>query len=130
MSLESRGRSGRAARLDMTSYSDGDAKLVPTFDAGTCAPPVMPGSTYDLSAWYQATGQTKFEIYRRTKAGEWVYWASSPFFDARGTWTEAAFTTPPVPAGTTHVSFGLNVMGDGHLVTDDYSMLDSSEATP
>jgi peptidoglycan/xylan/chitin deacetylase (PgdA/CDA1 family) len=128
--MESAGRTGSAARLDMSSYTDGDAKLVPTLDAGACAPPVSEGKTYDLGAWYQSTGQTQFEIYRRTKSGEWVYWASSPFFDARGTWSEASFTTPPVPAGTTHVSFGLNVAADGNLLTDDYRMQDSDQAAP
>lgn len=124
------GRTGNAVRLDMTSYTDGDAKLVSTLDAGTCAPPVAVGKSYDLGAWYQSTGITQFEVYRRTQGGEWVYWTSSSYFGAASEWSEAGFTTPAVPAGTTHLSFGLNVMGPGTLLTDDYLMYDSEETAP
>lgn len=118
------GRTGIAQRITISGYQDGDAKLLPTMDLGTCSPSVTPGRSYDLGTWYTATGITQFALYYRTGAGEWRYWTSSPWFPPAEDWTRATWTTPPVPADGTAVSFGLALIADGTVVTDDYSMVD------
>lgn len=119
------GRTGAIAhKLTMTGLATGDAKLMPTLDLGNCAPTVTPGHTYSLRAWYTATTTTQFAVYRRNAVGAWSYWTSSPWFAATDTYTEAQWTTPEIPDGYTGISFGLNLFGNGELVTDDYSLYD------
>ena len=115
----------KAERLVVSNYSSGDAKLLQTLDAGSCAPAAVAGRTYSLRAWYTSTTVTQFAVYYRNSAGTWVYWTSSPWFAAAGSYTQAAFTTPALPAGATAISFGLNLFRNGTLVTDDYAMYDT-----
>lgn len=118
--------SGTAAeRLTVTGYSSGDAKLLPTMDSGTCAPPAVAGHTYSLRAWYTSTAVTQFALYYRDASGTWVYWTSGPWLAAAATYTQASLTTPALPAGATAISFGLNLFSNGTLTTDDYAMYDS-----
>ncbi|GAB3113475.1 hypothetical protein GCM10027055_18080 [Janibacter alkaliphilus] len=119
------GRTGEVAQqLTVSGYQSGDAKLMPEMDLGTCSPSVVPGRTYDLSTWYTSTGITQYALYYRTTTDEWRYWTSSPWFATATDWTEATWTTPPVPQDATAVSFGLALIADGTLVTDDYGMTD------
>ena len=112
-----------AENLTVTNYSSGDAKLLNTLDLGACTPTVVPGNTYNLSVWYESTGTTQFALYYRTTNGSWFYWTSSPWFATASTWTQATFTTPPVPAGANGMSFGLALIANGSLTTDDYSLV-------
>jgi peptidoglycan/xylan/chitin deacetylase (PgdA/CDA1 family) len=114
-----------AGYVSMANYTDGDAKLLQTFDLGACAPTVVPGRTYSLRAWYTSTTVTQFAIYLRTTGGTWQYWTSSPWFAATPTFSEAVFTTAAIPAGFTGISFGLNIFGNGVIETDDYALYDS-----
>ncbi|GAB4080168.1 polysaccharide deacetylase family protein [Modestobacter muralis] len=127
------GRTGtKAQKLTVTGYSSGDAKLMPNLDLVTCAPSVTPGRTYTLSTWYQSTAVSQFALYYRDGSGTWFYWTSSPWLAATATpttWTEATFTTPAVPAGATGVSFGLALIANGTLVTDDIAFVDRGTAT-
>jgi hypothetical protein len=86
-----------AENLVVTGYSSGDAKLLPTFDLGSCSPAVTPGATYTISTHYKSTGTTQFALYYRDSAGAWYYWTSSPWFATASTYTQATFTTPPMP---------------------------------
>lgn len=123
------GRTGTVAqKLTMTGFTDGDAKLLPSLDLGNCAPSVTPGHTYSLRAWYTATTDTQFAVYLRNAVGAWSYWTSSPYFGSASAYTEAEWTTPEIPAGFTGISFGLNLFGNGELVTDDYALYDSAGA--
>ena len=115
----------KAERLAVSNYASGDAKLLPTLDAGSCAPAAVAGRTYSLRAWYTSTTVTQFAVYYRNSAGTWVYWTSSPWFSAAGSYTQATFTTPALPAGATAISFGLTLFRNGTLVTDDYAMYDT-----
>ncbi len=115
-----------AMRLTMTSHHSGAAKLIQQFDTGQCSIPVVAGRSYDLATWYKSTAITQFSVYYRMPAGRWVYWTSSPLYRATQQWTDAAWTTPPLPAGASGLSFGLTLNGKGSLVTDDYSV----RATP
>ena len=109
--------------LTVTNYSSGDAKLLPTLDLGTCSPTVVPGNVYNLSVQYESTAISQFALYYRTTNGAWAYWTSSPWLAAASTWTTATFTTPPVPAGANGVTFGLALIANGTLTTNDYSFV-------
>jgi peptidoglycan/xylan/chitin deacetylase (PgdA/CDA1 family) len=109
--------------LTVTNYSSGDAKLLPTLDLGACTPTVVPGNTYNLSVQYESTAISQFALYYRTTNGAWAYWTSSPWLAAASTWTQATFTTPAVPAGVTGVTFGLALIANGTLTTNDYSFV-------
>jgi peptidoglycan/xylan/chitin deacetylase (PgdA/CDA1 family) len=111
-----------AERLAVSGYSSGDAKLLPTFDLGSCSPAVTAGATYTLSAWYQSSAVTQFALYYRDSSGAWYYWTSSPWFAAATAYTQASWTTPAAPAGATGISFGLNLFANASLTTDDYAI--------
>ncbi|WP_307081688.1 polysaccharide deacetylase family protein [Arthrobacter agilis] len=121
---------GFAQQLTMAGYVSGDAKLLPTHDLGECAPSAKAGRTYQMSAWYTSSAPTQFEVYYRTGLGTWSYWTSSPFFNAATDWTQTTFTTPPLPAGATAISMGLNLTSDGTLTTDDYELTGAPYAPP
>jgi peptidoglycan/xylan/chitin deacetylase (PgdA/CDA1 family) len=112
-----------AEQLQLTSRTDGDAKLVASWDAGNCAPLVAAGATYTLRVAYKATAPTFLTLYRQDSTGTWAYWTQSPPFPAATTYTTATWTTPAVPAGTTAVTFGLTLDTVGTLTTDNYSMI-------
>lgn len=113
----------QSQNVTITGYSSGDAKLLPTLDQGACTPTVVPGNTYAVSVQYESTAVSQFALYYRTTSGSWVYWTSSPWLAAASTWTTASFTTPAVPAGVNGVSFGLALIANGSLTTDDYSFV-------
>jgi hypothetical protein len=92
-------------------------------DQGHCTPTVVPGNTYTVSVQYESTAVSQFALYYRTTSGTWAYWTSSPWFAASSTWATATFTTPAVPAGVNGVSFGLALIANGTLTTDDYSFV-------
>jgi hypothetical protein len=130
-STVSPGHSGSvASKITMSNYVSGDAKILPTFDLGSCAPGTVEGHSYSLRAWYQSSVVTQFAVYLRTTAGAWQYWTSSPWFSGSTTWTEAEWTTSTIPTGFTGISFGLNIFSNGELITDDYSIYDSVDAPP
>jgi hypothetical protein len=116
-------------KLDITSWTSGDRKLVTKQDANTCAPMATPGHTYTASIWYKGTWaagvEAKLTLYYRTSTGTWAYWTSGPALAATGTWTKTpAFTSPPAPAGATGLSVGLSLAGPGTIYTDDYNITD------
>lgn len=115
----------KAEQLVMSGYSSGDAKLLPSIDLGACAPSAAVGHTYSLRAWYRSSTVTQVEVYLRNKVGTWSYWTASPWYPAATPWTKAVWTTPAIPAGATAISFGLNLFGNGTLVTDDYGLYDT-----
>ncbi|GAA4614177.1 polysaccharide deacetylase family protein [Saccharopolyspora hordei] len=116
-------RSGRwAQRLDLADHTSGDAKLLVRMDMGEVSPPAHEDNTYTLSTWYVSTAPTQFAVHYRDRAGAWHYWTTSPFFAPAAEWTEARWTTPPAPPGTTGLSFGLALSTSGSLTTDDYAL--------
>jgi peptidoglycan/xylan/chitin deacetylase (PgdA/CDA1 family) len=121
---------GFAERVDVTSYTSGDRKLVMTQDLGECTPSVTPGHRQALRAWYKSTSPTQFVAYYRDTVGKWFYWTSGPSLKETDAWTEASWTTPAVPSGATALSFGLNLAAVGSLTTDDYSLEDAGGAPP
>ena len=117
------GHSGAAAtRVTVEDYRDGDAKWLPSFDLGECSPAVEAGATYDLGSWYASTGSSQFAVYLRNELGGWQYWTASSWFPQSEGYRQAAWTTPPIPEGYEAISFGLALIGEGELVTDDVSL--------
>ncbi|GAA0558267.1 hypothetical protein GCM10010172_46640 [Paractinoplanes ferrugineus] len=112
-----------AQKLELTSASSGDAKLIPGWDSGNCAPLVTPGKTLSLSVSYHGTKSTYLTVYRQDTAGNWSWWTQSPPFAASATYTTAAWTTPAVPANTRAVTFGLTLDSVGEVTTDNYSLV-------
>jgi peptidoglycan/xylan/chitin deacetylase (PgdA/CDA1 family) len=132
-SLTSDAHSGSVAeRVDVTNWTGGDRKLVLTQRGSeqSCLGAVTPGRTYSMWAWYKGSwafsgpSPTKVSIatYYRNASGSWVYWQSSPLFAPTSSWNLANFTSAPLPAGATAISFGLTISGPGTLTTDDYAL--------
>lgn len=125
------GRTGNTAlKLVVEDASPGAAHFIPRLDLGACAPGAVSGHSYSLSAWYTSTAETQFSVYLRSSSGVWEYWMSSPSFEPAGQYTQAAWTTPPLPEGATGLSFGLTITEAGELTTDDYAMYDKRGAPP
>ena len=116
-----------AERVDISSYTSGDRKLVSKQDSSTCAPSVTPGKTYAAQVWFKGawTGSNaKIVTYYRNAAGSWVYWQTGPSLAASASWLQSPpFITAPAPAGATAMSYGLALTGVGNLTTDDYSLV-------
>ncbi|GAB6141632.1 hypothetical protein JCM14076_23610 [Methylosoma difficile] len=111
-----------AESLQITSRTSGDRKLLQPQDAGILAPAVVAGKRYTLRSFYKSTTATGFVVYYRSSAGVWTYWVTSSSFAASNAWVQASFTTPPIPAGATSLSFGLYLNNVGTLITDDYAL--------
>ena len=117
-----------SSRVAITSLTDGDSKIIPTFDLGQCSSQVAQGHTYEVSAWYKSTAQVFFTVYKRNAIGQWSYWAQSPRIAPASTWTKATWITPPPPADAVATSFGLTIDSVGTLTTDDYGLADTTPA--
>jgi hypothetical protein len=124
------GQTGGQETINMTSWTNGDAKLVTTFDNGNCAPTVKVGDTYTGSVYYESTVPVFITLYSRDTSGNWVYWTQTPTFAPASTWTLASFTTPAVPAGINGASFGMTIASVGTLSTSTYSLVDTNGVIP
>lgn len=117
------GPHGEAAEtVTVTSHSSGDAKLLVETDLGACSPPVTAGRSYALGTSYKSSVPAQFDVYYRNRVGDWLYWTSSKTFAAATHWARASWTTPPVPADATAISFGLATGAVGSLSTTGYSL--------
>lgn len=116
----------RAQRVDVTSYTDGALRLVPTQDSGACAPLGTPGRSYRITGWYKSSAQPRWVAYYRNAGGSWVWWAQSSLISTAAAWTQSTWTTPPLPAGATALSLGLSLYSTGFLTVDDFTLFDTS----
>lgn len=114
--------------LTVAGYSSGDAKLLPVLDLGQCSPSVVAGKTYQVSVKAKSTAISQFALYYRDANYMWFYWTSSPWIAPLPDWTSTTFVTPPVPSGAVAVTFGLALIQNGTLATDDYSFVDPGSA--
>ena len=110
-------------KLDVTSYANGDRKMLSAQDAGTCAPAGVSGKTYTVTVWYKSPAQAPiiFAFYRLN--GAWQYWAQSARFAAASAWTQASWTTPALPSGATHISVGMGLNIAGSVTMDDFVLV-------
>lgn len=111
-----------AERLQVTSLSTGDRKLVTSQREPACAPAATTGQTYTLAAHYKSTQTVYLVAYYQTAAGSWVWWAQSSPLPARSVYGHAAWTTPAAPAEAVKLSFGLSLRQVGAVTMDDFGL--------
>jgi hypothetical protein len=107
------GHSGsRSVRIDVTSYTSGDAKWI--FDAT----PVVPGKSYVYRDWYRSNVATKVVAANVQANGSTVYQTLGTVPASPGTWSTVAFATTP-PTGTVRVTVYHLIAAVGTLQLDD-----------
>jgi len=123
-----------AERIQVSSYSNGDLKLLQSLDggqaAGGCAPILDPNSSYQFGAWYKSTTPVIPVLFYLDVAGNWQYWRDGPLLPISSNWSQMSFNVvAPLPAGAHAVSFGIAIESVGTLTTDSYSMKQVLEGT-
>ena len=125
-----------AEKLQITSYTSGDRKLLPKLDAGQrsgqCAPSVNPGTNYQIEAYYKSTISAWVPLFYLDANGVWKYWRTAPSLQAASDWTHMSYVIGPLPEGAQALSFGIALTGVGTLTTDEYLMTEvlDSNVTP
>jgi peptidoglycan/xylan/chitin deacetylase (PgdA/CDA1 family) len=120
-----------AQRVDITSLSSGDRKMISPQDLGGCAPPTVVGHTYLVQGWYKTNGMVRMVAYSRNSLGGWTWFAQGPTLaSSAASYTHAAWTTPAMPAGSTAVSVGFSLSSVGFLQGDNMSLSDSDQTPP
>ncbi len=112
---------GNAAKVDMTSYTSGDAKW--TF--GDI--PATPGQTYTFSDSYIATVPTTLEI-RYTLSGGYYSYIDFPQ-SASNAWKNST-TTFVVPTGVQSLNIYQYLDSAGSLTTDNFYLSTSTPSPP
>lgn len=119
-----------AARIGVTSFTDGGLRYVPTLDLGHCAPPGTPGHSYRVTGYYRGTARPILVMVYRDAIGQWRWWTQGSYLPPATSWTQTTFTSPPLPQGASAVSFGLSVYGTGDLTVDDFTLVDMGPTPP
>lgn len=120
-----------SAKLTITGLSSGGSRnVVIDQHSASCAPTVLAGHRYALSAWYRASAAVRMVVYYRDSAGTWHWWAQSPRWGSRNAWRAMSFVTAAVPSGATALSFGPSLSSKGWLLVDDAGMADTTTPTP
>ncbi|MEJ3750192.1 galactose oxidase early set domain-containing protein [Actinomycetes bacterium KLBMP 9797] len=117
-------RTGNTAlKVTISRHKSGERGVTMARTAG-CAPRVTPGRQYDLSVWYTSTSAaTGMTLYRHDAKAGWQYWMDLATLPVTGSYKQKTVRTPPVPAGTDQVTWGVSLYGAGTLVTDEYRMV-------
>ncbi|MFD5419818.1 galactose oxidase-like domain-containing protein [Streptomyces sp. NPDC127069] len=120
----------KAVQVSLTRRVSGDRKALVTENA-TCAPAVVPGKQYDLSAWYKSnTPDVAVTVFRHDTAAGWQYWTDLQNPPVSAAWSRTQVRTPAVPPNTDKISWGLSVYGVGTLTTDDYALEEVGAVPP
>ena len=120
---------GNAMQITMTQAGSGDRKAMMR-ESASCAPDVTPGHQYQLGVWYMSsTADAVVTMFRHDTQDGWVYWQDLTQLQVESSYTYATVDTPPIPANTDQITWGVTVYGVGTLVTDDYSMYDITSPT-
>ncbi|HET7026294.1 MAG TPA: Ig-like domain-containing protein [Candidatus Limnocylindrales bacterium] len=119
---------GSAERIDISSYTDGSRRLVVRQDAGPCAIAIVAGHQYTLSAWVKGTAPSRLTAFYRDATGTWITWSNGPIVAASATYAQMTWTTPAVPAGATHLSFGVSLSAAGSITVDDHAIASDANA--
>ncbi len=106
--------------VTVSSYTDGDAVMLPRLDLGQCTATISPGTVTHLAAQYRSTVPTQFAVYRRNGTGSWEYWTSGPWAGPTPAWQPITWDTPPAPPDTTGVAAGLVVGAVGSVQSTAY----------
>jgi peptidoglycan/xylan/chitin deacetylase (PgdA/CDA1 family) len=113
----------RAQQLTITSFSSGGGRLASAQDSGACAPAATPGRTYTITANYISNVAPRVSVYIRNSSGSWSWFAESSALPTSTTYRQATYTTPALPAGTTHIRVGLSIFSAGSITTDAYTLV-------
>ncbi|UQX02712.1 galactose oxidase early set domain-containing protein [Streptomyces sp. RerS4] len=120
----------KAMRVSLTRRVDGDRKALVT-ESATCAPTVIPGKQYDLSAWYKSnTPDVSVTVFRHDTTAGWQYWTDLRNPPVSAAWARTEVRTPAVPPNTDKIAWGLSVYGVGTVTTDDYALEEVGAAPP
>jgi hypothetical protein len=121
----------KALQIGMTARTDGDRKAM-MLESAACAPGVTVAHQYDVSVWYKSTTpNVSLTLFRfDTVSNSWQYWTDLTNPPVSAAWNKVTVRTPPVPANTSRVTWGLSVYGVGTLTTDDYEMYDVTVPDP
>ncbi|MCX5376277.1 galactose oxidase-like domain-containing protein [Streptomyces sp. NBC_00091] len=120
----------KAMKVSLTRRVDGDRKALVTENT-TCAPTVVPGKQYDLSAWYKSnTPDVSVTVFRHDTTAGWQYWADLQNPPVSAAWARTEVRTPAVPPNTDKIAWGLSVYGVGTLTTDDYALEEVAAPLP
>ncbi|MFP3988276.1 galactose oxidase-like domain-containing protein [Streptomyces sp. E11-3] len=120
----------KAMKVELTRRVDGDRKALIT-ESAECAPTVAEGKQYDLSLWYKSTTpDTSVTLFRKDATAGWQYWTDLKTLPVSAAYAETEVRTPPVPAGTEQITWGVSVFGVGSVTTDDYVMEEVAEPVP
>lgn len=123
------GATGRSWRIEQSAYVSGDDKLLPS-DAAGCVGDVDSAGTYTLGVSYKTTtARTSLPLFVSTAGAGWSYWTTLTTLPAAADWTRITRAVPPLPAGTTRLSFGVAGEGNGVLSTSAYSLVRDTPAT-
>jgi len=119
-----------AETMQLTSYTDGDAKLVTQQHDPSCEPIGMVGNSYDVSVWYKSNQPIYLDAYYLDSTGAWQFWDSSNAFAASDTYQQADWTTPAFPAGATRISIGVSLRAVGSVTMDDFGLSQHTTQAP
>ena len=110
-----------AENLNITSYTNGDRKLLNAFN-GTCSIATQAGRVYTITVWYTSTARSVIFAFLSTTGatGVYNYLAQSPQQQIAPGWSQASWTTPPMPTGATNLSIGMGENGPGSVTMDDF----------
>jgi peptidoglycan/xylan/chitin deacetylase (PgdA/CDA1 family) len=110
-----------AENLNITSYTNGDRKLLTAFN-GTCSIATQAGRSYTITVWYKSTAKPAIFAFISTTGptGGYSWLGQSPGQPISSGWTQATWTTPPMPANTTNLSVGMGLNTAGSVTMDDF----------
>lgn len=112
----------RSLRIDMSAYTDGDAKWMHT------AATVTGSTSYTYSSWYMSNVPTE-HVLQYTASNGAVSYAYGQAVPASTSWKQTALTFT-TPANTTKVVVLHLIAGVGWLQTDDFSLSPTVQAPP
>jgi hypothetical protein len=113
-----------AENLNITSWTNGDRKMLTAFN-GPCSIATSAGHQYTLTVWYKSTARPVFMAFTSTTGptGAYNFFAQSPQQTISTGWTQATWTTPSMPTGTTSLSIGMGISGAaGQVTMDDFGV--------
>ncbi|HET8813485.1 MAG TPA: polysaccharide deacetylase family protein [Solirubrobacterales bacterium] len=121
-----------AQRVAISSFTEGDRRLMVTPDLGQCAPPALPTHTYTASAFLKGEGTMRWVAYLRNDQGAWSFWAQGPLLSVGPLYAETSWRTPQVPSWATAISIAISLRSVGSFTADDFSLEDNgaSDQTP
>jgi hypothetical protein len=111
-----------AERITVTGFKNGSRSFTSVKDSGACAMAVVPGRSYTLGLWYKSNAAVAITVSYRNGSGSWVSWTTTSTSGASASYAQKTFTTAAVPAGATHLSFGITVAANAVVTIDDGSI--------